>query len=241
MKINVIRETPEEREIRIRTQTKKRIAILASVCIVCVLARILIPKPPPPKAPDHTDKPFKALPGLLEKIPEATKAKMDPKIIAQLKKADEEAAKIKQGNIPDAIANKPYIPPELPAENLEDKEKMKEIIYQYAKRQRIREITQEAEAASSSKTMLVLFKRGGHVKAEKANTTPSYVSIEIDRNMAVQVPTNLVKSVTANAATWEEPVPRGEKRLKPAKGITIQVSAATAKRITVKKRIIDES
>jgi hypothetical protein len=89
--------------------------------------------------------------------------------------------------------------------------------------------------------MLVLLRHGRYLKAEEVKQKGARTEIRIDNSMLALLPNKLVSSVSNDALHWEEPIPRGRVRLKPAPGITITVSRTTSRRITVKKRIYDES
>jgi hypothetical protein len=45
----------------------------------------------------------------------------------------------------------------------------------------------------------------------------------------------MIRSVSSDALTWQEPIPKNYVRLKPAPGITITVHKETAKRISIRK------
>jgi hypothetical protein len=229
----------EERDNRKQAATRKRVVILLVACGVVIVARFFIKDPPPPKPPDHANKPFKAMPGMLKNIPLTEQAKMNPEMLAKLREADLNALNKKPVGTALAQAYKPMEPA---LENLKDKEMAEEFRYQYAKRRKISEQKhQEAEALDLTKVMLVRLANGRYLKAERANTTTASVSIQMNRAIVANLPKKMVTSVSEDALSWVEPVPKGQVRLKPAKGITITVNENTSKRITVFKTTVDES
>lgn len=224
-------ETPEEREIRKRATTGKRIRILVVVCIVAVGARIFIKNPEPPKPPDHSNKQVRVLPGMLENIPESARVHMNQQMLAKLQSAEQP----KDIGLPaikpqEAIAQ--YKPVEPPPGTIVSPEST--MSFQYAQRAK-RIIEPEIPPEEKTKTTVVAFASGGYLLVEQAVRVRNNVEIKVDASMIAGLPSHLVKSVKENAVGWQEPVPAGHVRLKPAKGITIVVEKSIGERITVPK------
>ena len=227
-----VTESPEERETRKNIQTKKRIVFLTGLVIVSLAAKVVFKNPPPPKTPDHSDRPFRAIPGILKNLPESERKKLTPQQIAMLEEAD------RTGGRPDKkkemLAQKPYTPAE-PARDLSQINVKEFKAYEYASKKVTPVERQKPETIDRSKDTLILFARGGHLKVEQAERINGAVRIAFDKTIHASVPRFLVRSVQSNASGWVEPVPRGKSLLKPAQGITIIVAARIAKRITVQK------
>jgi hypothetical protein len=232
----------EERERQRRNAERKRLFILASACIAVVGVRLLIKNPEPPKAADHSDKPFRALPGVLDNIPAAERSKIKPEILAQLREADLKATK-KADPVEQFFERSRghYQPADTPNENPKDKEMEKEFQYQYVHRQRIIEQKKEAVVIDPYKSTLVRFKNGRYVKARSTHSADPFLAIVLDKTMVASLNKKQIISVTNDAQTWQEPVPKGTVRLKPAKGITITVDKNTAERITITAPFRNES
>src|SRR5690349_9386264 len=88
MNVTLITESPEEREIRIRKTTLRRIRALAATFGVAILARIFVKNPPPPKTPDYGKDAVRFIPGMLDAIPASERARMDPKLLAKMQQMD---------------------------------------------------------------------------------------------------------------------------------------------------------
>lgn len=104
---------------------------------------------------------------------------------------------------------------------------------------------QKAEESSASlaanRTMLVRFRSGGAIAAEMARREGRRVEVRLDKTAVADIPGKLVVSISDNAQTWTPPVRRGYVRVKPAKGITIEVSKSTSRRISVRRPVYEES
>src|SRR5262245_26995045 len=92
----------QQREIEKRQAIQRRLRTLGAVFLICVVARIFIKNPEPPKQPRHAGEPLRAMPGMLRNIPEAQRDKISPELLAQLKAADR-----KQASMPSAVASTP--------------------------------------------------------------------------------------------------------------------------------------
>jgi hypothetical protein len=226
----------EEMEQNKRAATRKRIKILALVGVVCVIARLVIKNPPPPKPRDLTDVQVQYTPGLLESMPLSVKKKMDPIILAKLELAQKEYER-GQITVPDRAR---YRPAEMPMQNKEDVEAYHQQVFIYEKRRQSIEVKKEQKMRDISKATLVQFSSGGYIKVERANQSQKGVHIEYDRSVLASLPKRMVSSINENALDWEAPVKNGFVRLKPARGITVTVAKNTAKRITINKLFQDE-
>ncbi len=220
----------------------RRGRMLAVVLAVSIGARFLIKNPEPPKGPDRTQKKFKYVPGMLDNLPAAALAKMNPTMLAQIRAAD---AKYKSDLANASLAPKfsgAYQVAEVPLTNPDDEEAAKQMQFLYEKR-RIAKIKEERMRAAQdiTKKMLVIFRRGGAFKVENVMPVPRGYRISMDNSLHATMPHTLVSSVMADSADWKRPIPKGQIELKPAHGITITVAKETAKRITVKRQLIDET
>jgi hypothetical protein len=237
-------ETPEERDLRRRANTFRRVKILSVVCLLTIVARIFIKPPPPRKSPLHNDKPFRAIPGVLNNLSERDKAKLDPVLIAKLKEADEKAiTEFTQSKEALAKKQETYKAIQTAMVNVEDQQATKEQLFMFEqRRQKQLEARQERmEPVDTSKKMLVHFRRGGTVKAEQASYETDKVRIVVNRSLQARVPKSMVNTISENAVTWKEPIPTGYQEIKPAPGITMVVEKSIVKRITFQKPKIRES
>lgn len=239
--ITALQDSPEERELRRRNATRRRIMVLGSTLGLAVLARVLIKDPQPPAPPDYSQDEIRYIPGMLDSLPPSERDRLDPKIIARMIQTDENA---RRGQLPSTetmLAQGEYQPAEPKFETDIEAEKYKDKVFAYAKRRRIEMEIEKAQMAQDlTKTMLVRFHGGGYVKAEKIGQRGHSTDIRIDKTISAQIPNQMILSVSANALTWKEPVPSGFVRLKPAKGITITVHKEIANRISVRENPIDE-
>src|SRR5689334_1705901 len=83
--------TADDFDRKKRNQVKRRFITIFFILVGVVLLRVVIPKPKPPKAPDHSDAPIQITPGMLDALPLSARAQLSPDIIAQMVKADEDA------------------------------------------------------------------------------------------------------------------------------------------------------
>jgi hypothetical protein len=108
-----------------------------------------------------------------------------------------------------------------------------EYVLTESKRRRINKEREEMEQPDPSKTTVVLFKNGGHLKTQKSLVQGDTLDIRFDKTIRAQMPATLVHTIEENALNWQEPVPRGQVRIKPAKGITLTLGKDMAKRISL--------
>ncbi len=228
-------ETPEEREIRKRKQTVKRIRIMMTIFGMAIVARVFIKNPPPPRTPDYSKYKVRYVPGMLDAIPAAERSKMDPKILARIQQADDDA-RYKRTNLPPmtALAKGPYKASETPLASQTQQEVERQFAYSYEKRrhEKIHQL-EEQELRSTTKTTVVEFAGGGYVHVEKAARDKRVCEIKFDRSISASVPSTMVKNVRTDAADWSPPLSKGEVSLKPARGITIILQRQLATRITI--------
>jgi hypothetical protein len=219
-------ETPEEREIKKRAAFKKRLLILSSTLIISVVARFIIKDPPPPKVVDRTNDQVRYFPGMLDGLPPSERAKLKPQMIAKMMEADNAKSSLTRPSEV-AVAQGSY----KPASPLPGTEPP---AYQIATRPQNRTKINVVETPPDlSKPMLVHFNNGNYLRVEKANLNAGNVQIRFDRTLVANFPSTLVSSVDPNGLNWEEPVPKGYVRLKPAKGISITVRKELGEQITV--------
>jgi hypothetical protein len=237
-------ETPEEAEARRRAATAKRIKILAACSALAVVARIFISDPKRTPPPDYTKMNIKIVPGMLDSMPASARAKLDPQLVAKMVLVDEQARRGEYGKpVAEQAPSGPYKPADAPTIVDVEAETFKEQVFAYARKRRIdaeRQAREESQARDIRKATLVQFASGGYVRAEAAEKRPTGTAIRIDKNMEANVPSRWVASIQTDALDWQEPVPAGQVRLRPAKGITVILHRDTASRVTVEKNRFDE-
>lgn len=231
-------ETPEEAEIRRRKSAARRIKILMSIIVLAGGARFLIKDPVRKPPPDYTKRNIKIVPGMLDAMPQATKDKLGPQMLAKMAAADEQARREKLAAPQVAAADKSLYRVADPIDqNDADAKIIEEKTFAMTQRRRIdsqRETVQERMEETRQVT-LVKFSSGGHIFAERAERRPTQTEIRIDKTMEAGLPNRWVAVIQKDAADWKEPVPAGRVRLKPAKGITVILDRGSASRVTVKK------
>ncbi|MCG3203660.1 MAG: hypothetical protein KCHDKBKB_00332 [Elusimicrobia bacterium] len=234
--------SPEEYELRRRKAIFKRIRILSVVCALSIGARILFKDPPPPKAPDRSKRTVRYVPGMMEDLSPEVKKRMDPKFLAEIKIAETQYKREKESQRRLASTSGTYQPANVPLTNPGDEEEVRQMEYIYEKR-KINQLKamKAAQPVDLTKDMLIRFRSGGFIKAENSTPVHKGFQIRVDKTILATVPRQLVSTVLSNAAKWKEPVPHGLIQLKPANGITITVSKETAKRITIRKIVEDET
>ena len=238
-------ETPEEAEARRRATTAFRIKVLIGVSVVVLGARFLI-KDPERKGPvDYSKVQVKIVPGMLDTMPASTRAQLDPKLVAKMVLVDEMARRGEYGK-PDAKKESStagtYRPMDAPTEADVEAEAYKEQVFAYARRRRIEAERQARVEVGRDirRTVLVRFASGGFVHAERAEKRASETFIRLDRTIEADLPNVLVASVKSDSLDWNEPVPAGQVKLTPARGITVILNRDTASRVTIEKSPIDE-
>ncbi len=211
---------------------------MGAITVLAIGARLLIKDPEPPRTPPRTA-PIRIAPGVLQNLPQHVQDKLDPQVLAALRRADQDALEARET----AVARSDYRPAETPLRNIEDEEAYRKEVFVSAKRRQLMERQKENVilARDLSKPMLVRFRRGGTIRAEQARMIKDKVEIFYDKTLLAGVPRRSVLSVTEEGLTWKEPVPIGFVKIKPAKGITVTVKQGTAKRITIKKSVYDET
>ncbi len=234
-----LQDTPEEIEQKNRQARAQRFRKLAIILVICVGARFLIKNPEQPKTPERRYDKVRYVPGMLDNLPKSAIDKMDPKLVAQIRKAETDARierLMGRGEFKGT-----YKAPDAPLPNTTGEEEQRQMQFAFAKRRNVNvHLKEMEEQADVRKTTLVRFKSGGIIRAEKAVAqTPGY-EISVDRSMVARLPRQMVASVMENALDWKEPVPAGFVQLKPVKGITITISKETAKRITIQKSLYNE-
>jgi hypothetical protein len=229
-------ETPEEREIRRRRSTARRIRTMVVIFGVAVTARIFIKNPPPPKTPDYSKYKVRYVPGMLDAIPASERSRMDPKILAQIQQTDVDArnGRLAQTAPVNAFAKQPYKAAETPLPNISQEEKDRQFAYVYEKRreERMHQL-EEQEIHDTTKSTVVEFLGGGYLRVEKAAEGNRICEIKVDRKTIAAVPARLVKNVRPDAAEWTPPLSKNQVQLKPARGITIVIGRNIASRITM--------
>jgi hypothetical protein len=233
-------ETPEEAEQRKREVAKRRFKILSTLAVLSIIARFIIKDPPPPKNYQRNFDKMRFVPGMLDNIPVSEQAKMDPRIIAKMMEADELARK---GPVDPALAQGPYKAMEPPMPMNEEKEIQRQQFFAYTKKHKkvIDEREKFALAEALAKPALVRFKSGGYIKATSFTDDSRRVRIQFDRTLVANLPKNLILATDGNSPYWEKPIPKGFKKLKPAEGITIIIGEQAARRISIRKKVFDES
>jgi hypothetical protein len=228
-------ETPEEREIRVRRNTAKRVRFIVAILGVSIVARIFVKNPPPPQAVQYSASEVRFVPGMLDAIPASERNKMDPRMLARMQQLDDEARRGAKPSPPaSAVAETPYKASETPLASEAEAEKTRQFAYSYAKkRQEVLMAMEEIQVRNTSKTTLVQFTRGGYLHVEQAIKTPRNCEIRFDRTLVANLPSKMVQDVTADAAAWTPPLSSREVELKPARGITIILERQLARHVTV--------
>jgi len=221
----------QEREAQKVAAQRKRIVIMGILLVGVVAARFAIKDPPPPKQADHSQTPFRAIPGLLNRLPESERNKLTPYQIAMLKEADAQATS--KPSPTTMLAATPYKPEEAPREILAP-ETEKVSRFEYTKQKIVRSQYPTPEMVDLTKDTVVLFRAGGYVKVREATRVDGHVKIDIDPSMRAEVPKTIVRTILPKGLNWKQSPPPGMVELKPAKGITIVVSKHAAKRITIR-------
>lgn len=230
----------EEQALLRKKNAAQRRRFLLVTCVLAIGARFLIKDPPPQKTPDRSQKSVRYVPGMLEDLSPSAMAKMDPKILAQMKIAQ---AKYKQEMQAAASAKGKiiYRPTDAPLANLADEEEVRQTQFIYEKKKQLQiRAAKKMNPIDLTKDMLVRFQSGGAIKAEKTKPLTRDLQIQVDRTILATLPNKMVSTVQSNAAKWKEPIPAGFVQIQPANGITITVSRETAKRISIQKTFSDE-
>ncbi len=235
MAIQIIGESPEEREIKNQSATTRRIKILGAVCLISIVARVFIKPPPPPKTPHHENAPFRALPGMLENLPASERAKLTPEMLAKLQEADRSA--LVRKTQPEEKLAKKYEPLHAPVQLGSEEEKKKDVFAYHEKRRKL-PTEEKTEEGGIGKTMLVLFKTGRFIKAQEATRLNGNVEIKVDKSLLANLPGKWVNSISSNGLTWKEPIPTGYTRITPARGISITLAKNIAKRISMQGNML---
>ncbi|MFN0116822.1 MAG: hypothetical protein ACKVQC_00830 [Elusimicrobiota bacterium] len=227
-----------------REAAKKRAKYLIGTLGVMIILRLILKNPEPPKAPDHSNVPFKALPGMLDAIPVSARSKLDPKLVVQMMQADEDFRRGKSQKDNKSMAFKEtYKPADLSITTETEEEKLVQEAYQYAKKMKLLKDSQNdsQEQFDPNKSLVIRFASGGYVFAQDSWEVNNSRKIKIDQTMQAGIPNRMVESVTVRTADWKESVPKGFVKLKPAKGITAILNQNTAKKISIKKLLYEAS
>jgi hypothetical protein len=230
--------TPEDREIAKRAATRRRTMVLGVITLIAIVIRVAVKNPPPPKSPDHAGEPFRALPGMLQNIPESERAKLSPDLLAKMQEADLKARTGRDAPAT-ALAHVPatseYRPAAAPVDIRTEEQKLTDTKFKYASRRKTVELQEPISQEDFGKDKLVVFSRGGYIRVESAERAQGFVDIRLDRTSHALVPQKIVRSISTISLPWTEPVPAGQVKLKPARGITITIDRASAKRISITK------
>lgn len=216
-------ESPEERELKKRISTARRIKILGAICLLTVVAKFFIKGPPPPKAPDHSNSATRISSAFLDTVPVTDRSRIAPEILAKLEAAKTESQVASANALPAK-----YMPPEPPVP-LEHKEPA----YQLAKKKTPKKSPPATEETDVSKRTLVLLRDGRYFRARSADRVGDEVRIVLDGAIHLSLPRRLILSISDNAMTWREPIPLSYVQLHPAPGMTVILRKTTAKRITI--------
>lgn len=243
LQLSAFQDSPEQREQKQRSALRKRVIMLVSTLSIAVGVRLVIKDPPPPQMVDRSKDEIRYIPGMLDALPASERVKLDPKVVAKMLEVDEQARRgIKP--LPQSIASAgttstTYKPTDPLFEDEREAIQYKEnLAYNLQHRRKHKVVV--PERVDTTKTMVVQFRNGGYIRAEKALETVNLVQIRINRSLTAQVPTNMVSSIRTNGLNWEEPIPAGFVKMKPAKGISITLRKDTAKRISVDDNFTDE-
>lgn len=237
-------ETPEEAEARRRAATARRIKILVFLSVGVVVARTFI-SDPKRKAPiDYTkSRQIKIVPGMLDTMPAASRAALDPQVVSKMVLADEMARRgVTTLDSAPPLPTGTYKVADAPLEKDLEADLYKEQVFAYARKRRIETERQrrDEQPVDLGNSTLVQFRSGGYVLAEAAQQRPDETYIRMSKTVEADFPSHWVSSIRKNVQGWQEPVPPGQVRLKPAKGITVIMHRDTAARVTVVKTKVDE-
>lgn len=234
---------PDEREYQKKDATKKRIVVLAVVFVVSLGAKFAIKPPPPPKAPDHSARPFRAIPGVLKNLSDADRNKLTPQQIAMLEEADRNVLLRKSGET--AIAQIPSHTPASAAvkptaisgtiQTVPQTTSTASSPFLYKTAEKDRWVPPTPSKQDLTADTVVLFNRGGHLLAQDAERVNGSVGVTLNKTMFAKFSKSSIRQVIHTDGSWKSPIPKGFIELKPAKGITILVSRQTGRRITIKK------
>lgn len=241
LQLSAFQDSPEQREQKRRAALRKRLLILGSSLLVAVLARLMIKNPPPPKQVDRSRDEIRYVPGMLDALPASERVKLDPKVVAKMMEVDENARRgIKMAPAQTEVAQTgtTYKPTEPLFQDEREAVQYKEnLAYNLQRRRKLKETV--TEQVDTSKVMVVQFRKGGYIRAEKAAEHINQVEIRVNRALLARYPNRLVSGIKANGLSWEEPVPAGFVKLKPAKGITATLRKNTAERISIDNTFTD--
>ncbi len=241
LQLSAFQDSPEQREQNQRSAMRKRIILLVSALSLAIGARLIIKDPPPPKMVDRSKDEIRYVPGMLDALPASERVKLDPKVVAKMMEVDENARRgIKPFPQGTAIAGLPttYKPADpLFEEEQEAVQYKQNLTYNLQRRRKDKETV--AEQVDTTKTMVVQFRNGGYIRAEKAAEHINQVRIWVNRSLTAQYPTEMVSTIRTNGLSWQEPIPVGFVKMKPAKGITITIRKDTAQRISIDENFTD--
>jgi len=223
----------EKQEIKKQQRAvKKRLIRLGVIVIICIGVRIYKKDPPKFVAPDHSNKQTVYLPGILETMPEAEKANLPAAELAKYQEAD----RLVQEDTTLGTGWEPieYVREEAPSEISPELEAYRDRLFKYAKKRRKTEILREQMLIEEKfvKKELILFKRSGYITAGSTFRKKKELHIRINNSMRMVYPLHLVRTVFSDSREWEEPIPKGFVKVKPAKGVTMVVKKRTATRLS---------
>jgi hypothetical protein len=131
-------DSPEEREIKRRQSTFKRVKFMGAILLISVIAKIFIKPPPPPKTPDRSKQTIRYVPGMLDQLPPSALEKMDPKILAQIR-AEEMRQKNGGFESNETASNNNYQPSQVPLDNMMELEAHKQREFSYIKKMQLKQ------------------------------------------------------------------------------------------------------
>ncbi len=228
------RSNINKEELKKSSATQKRIRNLAIIFVLVIAARVYFKNPPPVQKPVRSKAQGKILPGMLSRMPASERAKLSPDLLAKFQEVDRNAARGMVTPPQEYLVKNTPKPIEAQSQSqpTSDLQIAKSDFIYEAQTSNIPKIS-EPVYIDQSKQMLILFRNGRHVKAQRATHREGQYQIEIDRSIAAKLPSTMIASLSSNAATWKEPLPSNYVELKPAPGITIRVQKNTAERISV--------
>lgn len=222
------------REQEERAKARRRIRALSILTVMVVIARIFIKNPEPPKKAVHENKPIKARPGMLARLPASERAKLSPQVLARLQEADRNRGH--GSTVPEEALVR--APEKIDTEKFVSAPKsvQPEEPFISDQKQHNRVVAEDVVPKDTRKIMLVMLRNGRYLTAERAQKTNRDVEVVInEKQISAHLPSTMVTYISDKALSWQEPIPTGYTQLKPARGITIQVQNDIARRITMRR------